>query len=73
MKEIIKKVLTRHSDNQLNLASESARDMLATEIADVVISEMSDTNFVDDYEVKGLCSPSLFSQDSNQLELNLNG
>lgn len=73
MKEIIKKVLNRHSDNQLNLASESARDMLATEIAAVVISEISDTNSVDDYEVKGLCAPSLFSEDSNQLELNLNG
>ena len=33
MKEIIKKVLDRHSDSQGNLASDSFRDMLAVEIA----------------------------------------
>jgi len=69
MKEIIKKVLTRHSDSQINLDSEMARDSLATEIAAVVESELSDTPSVDDYEVKGLCAPSLFSNDSDQLEL----
>tara|TARA_A100001201_G_scaffold17501_1_gene20281 strand:+ start:181 stop:384 length:204 start_codon:yes stop_codon:yes gene_type:complete len=33
MKEKIKKVLERHKDSQANLASDSFRDMLATEIA----------------------------------------
>ena len=42
MKEIIKKVLNRHSDNQLNLGSVSARDMLATEIAAVIELEIPD-------------------------------
>tara|TARA_A100001515_G_scaffold73109_1_gene58103 strand:- start:865 stop:1182 length:318 start_codon:yes stop_codon:yes gene_type:complete len=54
MKEIIKKVLNRHSDNQPNLASESARDMLATEISAVLISELSDTDSVDEWEAKEL-------------------
>ena len=42
MKEIIKSVLNRHSDNQLNLGSVSARDMLATEIAAVIELEIPD-------------------------------
>ena len=33
MKQIIKKVLDRHSNSQGNMASESFRDMLAVEIA----------------------------------------
>jgi|TARA_B100000959_G_C14696822_1_gene507115 hypothetical protein len=70
MKEIIKKVLNRHSGSQINLDSEMARDSLATEIAAVLESELSDTLSVDDYEVKGLCAPSLFnSHDSDQMEL----
>lgn len=76
MKEIIKKVLNRHTDNQPNLASESARDMLATEIAAVVISEMSDTNSVDDWELakdNPLSIEMWKGYDPNQLELNLNG
>ncbi len=69
MKEIIKKVLNRYSDNQPNLASESARDMLSAEIAAVVESELSDTLAVGD-AFKGLCAPSLFNYyDSNQQEL----
>jgi len=51
-KEIILKVLNRHSDSQANMGSESFRDMLATEITAVLISELSDTDSVDDWEAK---------------------
>ena len=42
MKNIIKNVLFRHKNNQSNLESESCRDLIATEIADAVLSELSD-------------------------------
>tara|TARA_B100000287_G_scaffold202409_1_gene191125 strand:+ start:254 stop:610 length:357 start_codon:yes stop_codon:yes gene_type:complete len=67
-KEIIKKVLNRHQDNQPNLASEAAREVLATEIAAVIISEMSDTNSVDGWETKGLCAPSVFTEGDEELD-----
>tara|TARA_Y100001963_G_C6540506_1_gene335273 strand:+ start:237 stop:608 length:372 start_codon:yes stop_codon:yes gene_type:complete len=51
-KEIIEKVLSRHQDNQPNLASEAAREVLATEIAAVLISELSNTDSVDNWEAK---------------------
>ena len=57
MKNIIKNVLFRHKDNQSNLASESCRDLIATEIAAVVLSELSGDGK---------------SRNSNQLELNFN-
>ena len=76
MKEIIKKVLNRYSDRQLNLGSVSARDMLASEIVAVVESEMSDTLSVDDYEASrlkqvqdGLTIDMWKVYNSNQLEL----
>jgi len=71
MKEIIKKVLNRHKDSQINLDSEMDRDSLATEIAAVVISEMSDTNSVDDWEAKDnpLSIEMWKGYDPNQLEL----
>jgi len=37
MKHLIKKVLDRHKNGQLNMSSESAREMLATEIEAVLI------------------------------------
>jgi len=76
MKAIIKKVLDRHSDGQINLSSEMARDSLATEIAAVVISEMSDTNSVDDWELakdNPLSIEMWKGYDPNQLELELDG
>jgi len=39
MKKIIKKVIDRHKDGQGNLASDSFRDMLSTEIAAVLAEE----------------------------------
>ena len=39
MKHIILKVLNRHKDSQFNMASESAREMLATEIEAVLIQD----------------------------------
>ena len=38
MKHIILKVLNRHKNGQFNMDSESAREMLATEIEAVLIS-----------------------------------
>ncbi len=57
MKNIIKNVLFRHKDNQPNLASESCRDLIATEIVAVVLSELSDGGK---------------SRNPNQVELNFN-
>tara|TARA_R100000900_G_scaffold133445_1_gene110190 strand:- start:252 stop:416 length:165 start_codon:yes stop_codon:yes gene_type:complete len=37
MKHIILKVLNRHKDSQFNMASKSAREMLATEIEAVLL------------------------------------
>jgi hypothetical protein len=37
MKHLIKKVLDRHKNGQFNMGSESAREMLATEIEAVLI------------------------------------
>jgi hypothetical protein len=56
MKNIIKNVLFRHKDNQPNLASESCRDLIATEIVAVLLSELSDGK----------------SRNPNQVELNFN-
>ena len=39
MKHIILKVLNRHKDGQFNMGSESAREMLATEIEAVLIQD----------------------------------
>ena len=39
MKHIILKVLNRHKDSQFNMASDSAREMLATEIEAVLIQD----------------------------------
>ena len=39
MKEKIKEVLDRHKDSQGNMASDSFRDMLATEIEAVLLSQ----------------------------------
>ena len=39
MKHIILKVLNRHKDGQFNMGSESAREMLATEIEAVLIED----------------------------------
>ena len=39
MKDIIKNVLFRHKDYQPNLASESCRDLIATEITVAVLSD----------------------------------
>ena len=55
MKDIIKNVLFRHKDYQPNLASESCRDLIAIEIADVILSKLFDVDQ---------------SRNSNQLELN---
>ena len=52
MKEIILKVLNRHSDSQGNMSSDAFRETLAVEIAAVLTSEASDTNSVDDWEAK---------------------
>jgi hypothetical protein len=57
MKNIIKNVLFRHKDNQPNLASESCRDLIATEIVAVVLSELSDDGK---------------NRNPNQMELNFN-
>ena len=40
MKETITKVLERYADNQVNLASEAARDMIATAIIKDVAIEV---------------------------------
>tara|TARA_R100000005_G_C4936325_1_gene162933 strand:+ start:516 stop:650 length:135 start_codon:yes stop_codon:yes gene_type:complete len=40
MKEIIKSVLDKYKDSQLNMGSESARDNLALEIELVLIKEL---------------------------------
>ena len=40
MKEIIKSVLDKHKDNQINLGSEAAREQLASEIEEVLIKKM---------------------------------
>ena len=37
MRHLIKKVLDRHKNGQFNMGSESAREMLATEIEAVLI------------------------------------
>jgi len=37
MKHLIKKVLDRHKNGQFNMGSESAREMLATEIEAVLL------------------------------------
>ena len=39
MKHLIMKVLDRHKNGQLNMASKSAREMLATEIEAVLIQD----------------------------------
>ena len=39
MKHIILKVLDRHKNSQFNMASKSAREMLATEIEAVLIQD----------------------------------
>ena len=39
MKHVILKVLDRHKDGQLNMASKSAREMLAAEIEAVLIQD----------------------------------
>jgi len=57
MKNIIKNVLFRHKNNQSNLESESCRDLIATEIADAVLSELSDDGK---------------NRNPNQMELNFN-
>ena len=38
MKDIIKNVLFRHKDRQPNLASESCRDLIATEIVAIFVA-----------------------------------
>ena len=40
MKEIIKSVLDKHKDSQINLGSEAAREHLASEIEEVLIKKM---------------------------------
>tara|TARA_R100000458_G_C8058374_1_gene102442 strand:- start:199 stop:336 length:138 start_codon:yes stop_codon:yes gene_type:complete len=44
MKEIIKKVLDRHKDSQVNMASDAFRQMLATEIEAVLLNEGRKSN-----------------------------
>ena len=61
MKNIIKNVLFRHKDNQPNLASESCRDLIATEIADAVLFWIR-TELSDDGK----------NRNPNQMELNFN-
>ena len=39
MKEIIKSVLDKHKDSQINLGSEAAREHLASEIEEVLIKK----------------------------------
>ena len=39
MKQIIKSVLDRYTDKQINLSSEAAREMIAAEIAAALILE----------------------------------
>ena len=39
MKHLIKKVLDRHKSGQFNMGSDSAREMLATEIEAVLIQD----------------------------------
>ena len=68
MKDIIKNVLFRHKDYQPNLASESCRDLIATEIAAVVLSKLFDVYETNVSSV--LASSALHSRNSNQLELN---
>ena len=45
MKETIAEVLKRYQDRQINLASESARNMLATEIEAAILSRESESKY----------------------------
>jgi hypothetical protein len=44
MKDLIKKVLDRHKDSQVNMASEQFREMLAVEIEAVILNEGRKSN-----------------------------
>jgi len=44
MKEIIKSVLDKHKDNQINLGSEAAREQLASEIEAMLIQTFNFIN-----------------------------
>lgn len=40
MKHLIREVLDKHKDSQINLGSEAAREQLASEIEEVLIKKM---------------------------------
>ena len=77
MKEIIKKVLDRHTNSQANMASESFRDMLAVEIevnldkhlTAGIKEHLAKNNPLSIEMWKGYKSET----DPNQIELKLNG
>tara|TARA_A100001391_G_C5029268_1_gene267908 strand:+ start:48 stop:230 length:183 start_codon:yes stop_codon:yes gene_type:complete len=41
IEKVVKKVLDRYTDRQINLASDSSKEVLASEIALVLIDEMT--------------------------------
>ncbi len=41
IEKVVKKVLDRYTDRQINLASDSSKELLASEIALVLIDEMT--------------------------------
>ena len=68
MKQIIKKVLDRHSNSQGNMASESFRDMLAVEIAANLEKGLAENNPLSIEMWKGYND---VTGDQSQLELDL--
>jgi|APSaa5957512535_1039671.scaffolds.fasta_scaffold01839_21 hypothetical protein len=66
MKDIIKNVLFRHKDRQPNLASESCRDLIATEI--VAVLESTTKSDINDM---GLTIEMWKGYNSNQMELDI--
>ena len=69
MKDIIKNVLFRHKDRQPNLASESCRDLIASEIAAVMKSKGCYTEY--GAEPKELTIEMWKGYNPNQVELDI--
>ena len=44
IEKVVRKVLDRYTDRQINLASDSSKEVLASEIALVLIHEMTNDN-----------------------------
>lgn len=54
MKEKIKKILRKHAKNQINLHSETAREVIATEIIECLEQDRGlDFNVKDTYKAQG--------------------